>query len=948
MNKTFSVILFLLFLSTAAWSQSSYLVTHYTSQMYGAGSQNWSIATDNQGFVYTANNMGLIQFDGTHWKRFRIPDQTIIRSVMVDDDQRIYTGSFEDFGYWESDGYGELKYHSLRPMLKNFSFHNDEIWKIVSHQGKVYFQSFSALFVYDHQTVKSIPLPTTIIFLLKASGRLFIQSTDGHLYELINNRLRRLETQNVLAGTEVKAILTWKSGTMLIGTSSKGVFVYDGKEMKPWNVAANESLKKFQINNGILLGDKPVFGTIVKGIFVLNTDGAILHHLHYENALQNNTILSLCSDRNQGIWAGLDEGLDRISFENPLDIYHDPGEQSGAVYTAALDGTTLYLGTNRGVFTYRKNGLSNRFVNTGFLNQSQGQVWELKNIDGTLFCGHNRGTFIIKGKEFRQISDVTGGFAVKKFTSDGEEYLLQSTYSMLVVYKKIAGAWSYFKKVKGFIEPSRFLEIDHNNTVWLGHAVKGIYKLRLSEDLDTLASLSKYGKKDGFPSDFNIRVFKIEDRIVFTTGSILYTYDDLEHKIIPYDILNRQLNGFENATIISKIGENRYCLIRDNDFAIFDISDQHARQIARIYLPLFHLNMVDGYPSVIRLSKEQNLVCLDDGFALFPGKTEVIREERKGKLMFRALTCHNGAGEERLLPLTESVFSLRHAWNTLSVSFTYANTNIPFNTFQYRLDPIDRGWSPWSEKASVTYSRLPKGNYIFQVRTLTSTGEITPPITLSFRIKPLLIASPLAFAGYAIILLAIICFTYAYFRKKLIRKQEQMRKDTETRLLLEKQKAEQEIVKLQNENLQSEISHKNIQLANSTMALIRKNELLIGIKQELEKQKTPGNNGSPGRQNEKLVSQINKNIEDDQDWKIFEELFDQAHGDFFKRLKSAYPELTQSDLKLCAYLKLNLSSKEIAPLLNISYRGVETRRYRLRKRLLLDNDANLVEFILQF
>jgi DNA-binding CsgD family transcriptional regulator len=300
------------------------------------------------------------------------------------------------------------------------------------------------------------------------------------------------------------------------------------------------------------------------------------------------------------------------------------------------------------------------------------------------------------------------------------------------------------------------------------------------------------------------------------------------------------------------------------------------------------------------------------------------------------------------LPLTESFFSLRHAWNTISVSFTYANTNIPFNTFQYRLDPIDRGWSPWSEKASVTYSRLPKGNYIFQVRTLTSNGEITPPITLSFRIKPLLIASPLAFACYAIILLAIIYFTYAYFRKKLIRKQEQMRKDTETRLLLEKQKAEQEIVKLQNENLQSEISYKNIQLANSTMALIRKNELLIGIKQELERQKTPDNSGSPRRQTEKLVSQINKNIEDDQDWKIFEELFDQAHGDFFKRLKLAYPELTQSDLKLCAYLKLNLSSKEIAPLLNISYRGVETRRYRLRKRLLLDNDANLVEFILQF
>ncbi|MCX6265797.1 MAG: hypothetical protein NTW16_00355, partial [Bacteroidetes bacterium] len=81
---------------------------------------------------------------------------------------------------------------------------------------------------------------------------------------------------------------------------------------------------------------------------------------------------------------------------------------------------------------------------------------------------------------------------------------------------------------------------------------------------------------------------------------------------------------------------------------------------------------------------------------------------------------------------------------------------------------------------------------------------------------------------------------------------------------------------------------------------------------------------------------------------VFEELFDQAHENFFRRLKTAFPELTQSDLKLCAYLKLNLSSKEIAPLLNISYRGVETRRFRLRRRLSLDSDNNLVEFVLQF
>ena len=139
-----------------------------------------------------------------------------------------------------------------------------------------------------------------------------------------------------------------------------------------------------------------------------------------------------------------------------------------------------------------------------------------------------------------------------------------------------------------------------------------------------------------------------------------------------------------------------------------------------------------------------------------------------------------------------------------------------------------------------------------------------------------------------------------------------------------------------------------MQLADSTMSIIKKNELLIEIKEELDKQKSQLGQDYPQRYYDRLHSLINKNISNDNDWKVFEELFDQAHENFFKRLKTAYPELTQSDLKLCAYLKLNLSSKEIAPLLNISFRGVETRRFRLRRRLSLESDNNLVEFVMQF
>ena len=83
------------------------------------------------------------------------------------------------------------------------------------------------------------------------------------------------------------------------------------------------------------------------------------------------------------------------------------------------------------------------------------------------------------------------------------------------------------------------------------------------------------------------------------------------------------------------------------------------------------------------------------------------------------------------------------------------------------------------------------------------------------------------------------------------------------------------------------------------------------------------------------------------DWKVFQANFEGAHGQFMKILKDNYPDLTSSDLRLCAFLRMNLSSKEIAPLLGISVRGVENHRYRLRKKLNLDGDSNLTEFIIR-
>jgi DNA-binding CsgD family transcriptional regulator len=308
----------------------------------------------------------------------------------------------------------------------------------------------------------------------------------------------------------------------------------------------------------------------------------------------------------------------------------------------------------------------------------------------------------------------------------------------------------------------------------------------------------------------------------------------------------------------------------------------------------------------------------------------------------------NASGESKSIELNLESVSLPNPYNNISISFSTLQNPCSRKLYQFRLDGIDADWSKWSEITEAKYTRLPVGKYSFRLRTLTINGNITEPVTLTFSVKPPWYESAFATLIYILIGLGGIFASQYFFRKRLVKQHNHLQLIADEKRETEKQNARQEIMTLQNEKLQAEISHKNMQLADSTLSIIRKNEVLIEIKTELEKQKEELGPRYPARYLQRLTTLIDRNISNDNDWDIFEALFDQAHENFFKRLKQSFPDLTQSDLKLCAYLKLNLSSKEIAPLLNISIRGVEIRRYRLRKRLALPPDNNLVEYIMQF
>jgi DNA-binding NarL/FixJ family response regulator len=153
---------------------------------------------------------------------------------------------------------------------------------------------------------------------------------------------------------------------------------------------------------------------------------------------------------------------------------------------------------------------------------------------------------------------------------------------------------------------------------------------------------------------------------------------------------------------------------------------------------------------------------------------------------------------------------------------------------------------------------------------------------------------------------------------------------------------ELKIKEYQKHILELEIQTKSSEVAGKSLSIAKQSEMIDTIEQILDTE------ADVQQLRNKIKKTIKINSINKQEWIAFETNLTQLHNEFISRLSKHYPVLTVKDIKLCIYLKMNLSSKEIAPLLNISYRGVELHRYRLRKKLQLSPEINLNKFMIDF
>lgn len=923
-------------------------VINYDKRIYGGDNQNWSVAVGNNGLVYFGNDQGLLEFDGSNWNLYAMPDNGIVRSVTYGDDNNIYVGSYQEFGYWKRDKYGMLGYTSLSAqLLAPNSLHNDEIWRILVHNGKIYFQSFSNIFVYNGTTISTLNPDASMVLLMKASGRLFIHLVGKGLFEIIDDSFKMIGGSERFADNEIKVILPFEGNRFLVGVSGKGMYLFDGSTFSVWDNPVNSLIKDSEMNNGISGNNRLIIGTIGNGLFILDQQGNLQEHLTSGNFLQNNTILAIAFDPSGNIWAGLDRGIDLINLHSGMDFYVDPSGTMGSVYAAVADGSDLLVGTNQGLYRYRFVP-GEGYILPVAIEGLKGQVWDLKNIDGEIICGHTSGTYRIDGNTAVRISDISGGFEIRRIVDRNRDFLLQSTYSAFAVYSSINNRWTLDHTIQGFYEPISNYETDHLGNIWCTHATRGIFRIRFNQDMKSVESSVLYGREKGLAEDRHISVVKVENRLVFPTGYGLYTWDDLNDTIILYSQLQEKVGDFANARHIVKSRENYYWFIWGNDVSLFKITGFSADSVFRYDFSVQGLYLNKRFPKIISLKEGLHLVCLDNGFTLFD-ETGLRTLEPPAAVYIRKVKAVGRSGKTLFFPIDSVHKSIRipNSYRSLTFDFS-AGTGYRHPLYRTNLEGLEQNWGDWTNQSSITYNRLPSGNFRINIISMNINGLPGSAATYSFIIQPPWFGSLIALVIYGFVIAGLIIFLRGLFLKRLKLHKQKIEQAEISKREQEMLKAEQEVIRLRNEKLEAEVNFKNIQLADFTMSVIKRNEQIIRIRDEFMRQSGDKGNTFSRSFQEKIIRLFDKQLSSEDDWQTFETHFDQAHQDFINRLKQTYPNLTQSDLKLCAYLRLNISSKEIAHLLNISIRGVEVRRYRLRKRINLNTEENLYDFLLKF
>ncbi|HKG67635.1 MAG TPA: triple tyrosine motif-containing protein, partial [Segetibacter sp.] len=727
------------------------------------------------------------------------------------------------------------------------------------------------------------------------------------------------------AESAVTSVISIGKDSSLVTTLKEGLFILSGNKISKFQF---QGLNPF-INERILRAipvnkDWIAIGTHMAGCYIIDKRGNIIQKFSRKEGLQNNTIISLFNDRNHNLWAGLDNGIDFINYNSSIKHIVPDSSNESAGYSTIVYNNKLYLGTSTGLYQIPLSSTGNlSFAKENFklIPGTKGPAWGLSLVNGNLLLGHHEGALQIKDDKVLPINIGLGYWTFFPINNQTPSSLIAAgSYNGLSFFSYSNNGFLLKETLPGFNESVRFAATDRNNYIWIAQTYKGVFKINLSEKGSR--QLKLYTDKDGLPSSLNNRLYKIKNHIIVATEKGIYEHNE-RLDIFEPSAYFKNLFGKKDIRYLKEDAAGNIWFIEGKNIGVADLSGSKP---VTIYFPELRGRMISDFENIYPYNKNNVFVGSDKGFYHInfeqykKTRSDVQVKIRLVKAIGKSDTLLFGGyfGDVNELKTQDKTFvpEIKYAQNSLH--FEYSAPVYQYQStiqYSYRLEGFDKNWSEWSKKAEKDYTNLPAGTYVFEVRAKTNLGNASAISTYSFKVLPPWYTTVFAYIIYVLLFSLVVRLLYRRQQKILVKQQQQHeeeQKHLEYMCQLELEKAEKEIIALKNEKLQAEIQDKNSELASTSMHLLQRGEVLGKIKEEVMQLKKSSSSENLSEDLKKVIRTLRKDDNTHKDWEQFASHFDNVHKDFLRRLKESHPKLTPNELKLSAYLRMNLSSKEIA------------------------------------
>ncbi|WP_225585334.1 histidine kinase [Flavobacterium sp. MDT1-60] len=900
------------FLSPLLYSQELLpFVENFGKSNYQGDNHIWSLTQGNDDAMYFANHYYLLRYDGVKWEKNMLPHKTIIRSILADGN-KIYSGSYKEFGYWFRKD-GKMHYVSISNGKKVFDEkENEEIWKIFKFNNKIYFQSFTGVFWYDGKQIKKVKLPFLISYCYTIDNQLLIAAVDKGVYKMTNDHIQKVKGWSAVENNVIHGIEKYQN-KIYIFTRKNGVFVTGNGILNPWNSSLNTILKTANINAArFIKNNKLIIGTAHKGLYIVDLNDGSFKNINRNNGLTNNSILNLTLDKEDDLWLGLDNGISHIEVNSPISIFNDNSGILGSVYSVASTPKGYLMASNHGVFKYEDKQLS-------LIPNSEGQAWSISKINDKYIIGHDEGIFVYKNNVFSKLHNVHGGGNLTK-SSINNSYL-QGTYSGVMIYNKINDLSSKIE-VKKLLNPIKHVAQNRKNEIWAADKYRGLYRILYNDAFET-TEVENISQRNKITNDYRIKIFEFRNEMLFLIHNTWYTFNAITGQLEENELFN---SHFKNISDIVAIDESRFIVLQEG--LLYHIYAKGNKFVWNSIPEKYYKGKIINDDVYVFNNKENYVVNLDDGFISLN-----IKYGNRPNIKVKIEAFNN----DNLLKDRSTIkFNSELKINVISGKYGTAKQDLFYKLRNAKsFIPVKEGL--------ILLNNLNSGSHTITIYGYDGQNYNT---ISDFNF---VVANPWYFSFWMILLylIAIGIILSVYYRwnkmkyiQKLELKEEELK--YQKKILEIELHAENElnIQEYERHILELELQSKSSEVAVKSLSIAKQSEMIYNI-QDILNQDMDLN---------KIKSEIKKAIKinalNKHEWETFEANLNQIHNEFIINLSQQYPNLTPKDIKLCIYLVMNLSSKEIAPMMNITFRGVDLHRYRLRKKLNLTSEENLSRFLL--